>query len=132
MELVSLALDAFPRLRVEQVEWGRGPGQPPAEEAGDKRKKRYKKKDERPGDEHAVLDGRIEPFTGDYRAALDMLEAFAANLRGLQGVMEVRLLELPLNLSPNQALSGNAVGDQGRDEAAFSLIVVFGDQDGQA
>ena len=61
-----------------------------------------------------------------------MLEAFAANLRGLQGVMEVRLLELPLNLSPNQALSGNAVGDQGRDEAAFSLIVVFGDQDGQA
>ncbi len=132
MELISLALDAFPRLRVEQMEWGRGPGQPPAEEAADKRNKRYNKRDQRPGDEHTVLDGRIDPFNGDYRAALDMLEAFAANLRGLQGVVEVRLLKLPLNLSPNQQLSGNAVGDRARDEAAFSLIVVFGDQDGQA
>ncbi|MDZ7751804.1 MAG: hypothetical protein U5S82_09100 [Gammaproteobacteria bacterium] len=132
MELISLALDAFPRLRVEQVAWGQGPGQPPAEEVTDKRQRRYQKKDQRPGDEHAVLDGRIDPFDGDYRAALDMLEAFAANLRGLQGVVEVRLTKLPLNLSPNQALSGNAVGDRARDEAGFSLIVVLGEQDGQA
>lgn len=132
MELISLALDAFPELWVEQLAWGRGPGQPPAEEGTDKRKNRYRKADERPGDEHVVLEGRIDPFDGDYRAALDMLEAFAANLRGLQGVVEVRLLKLPLNLSPNQALSGSAVGDRARDEAGFSLIVVFGDQDGQA
>lgn len=132
MELISLALDAFPSLQVHQVTWGQGPGAFKEEDGDDKRKKRYKKKDKRPGDEHALLEGRLEPFDGDFRAALDTLESFAANLRGLEGVLEVRLVALPLNLSPNQQLSGSAVTENTRDEANFSLMVVFGESDGKA
>ena len=75
----------------------------------------------------AYLGGEIRPFRGDYRAAIDTINALAARLRQHPAVGEVRTSKLPLNVSPKAALSGNTL-DASRSEATsaeFELIIVL-------
>lgn len=75
----------------------------------------------------AYVTGEIRPFRGDYRAAIDTINALAARLRQHPAVMEVRASKMPLNVSPKATLSGNTL-DASRteaDSAEFELIIVF-------
>jgi hypothetical protein len=75
----------------------------------------------------AFLNGEIRPFRGDYRAAIDTIEALAERLRKNPAVAEVRTTRMPLNVSPTTALSGNTL-DSSRAEAGsaeFELVIVF-------
>jgi hypothetical protein len=75
----------------------------------------------------AFLSGEIRPFRGDYRGAIDTINALAERLRKNPAVAEVRATKMPLNVSPTAALSGNTL-DSTRTEAAkadFELVVVF-------
>jgi hypothetical protein len=75
----------------------------------------------------AYLSGEIRPFRGDYRGAIDTINALAERLRQNPAVAEVRTLKMPLNVSPKAALSGNTL-DSTRAEAApaeFELVVVY-------
>ena len=56
----------------------------------------------------ARISARIEPFDGDYRAAIDTVRRFAAALAAPAGVEHVRILTLPLDLRSGQTLSGAA------------------------
>ena len=56
----------------------------------------------------ALVSARIEPFDGDYRAALETIRRFADTLAGLSGIEHVRVLSLPLDLSSGQTLTGEA------------------------
>ena len=78
----------------------------------------------------ARLEGRIEPFDGDFRAAMAVINRFADDLRSQSEKRSVRLLALPLNLSPDADLQGDTRGLN--DEARFTMDIVYADPDGEA
>lgn len=57
--------------------------------------------------EGAAIVGEVRPFTGDYRAAVSAIRAFADRLTRDAAVREVRLTRLPLNADPSVAIAGN-------------------------
>jgi hypothetical protein len=75
----------------------------------------------------AFIEGEIRPFSGDYRSALDAISAFADTLRQDPAVADVKVVALPLNVSPTMALSGStADADAPRATTAnFRLNIAF-------
>lgn len=69
-----------------------------------------------------LLSGEVKPFNQNYRDALDKVEALQAALtrRG----MSVVPLELPLDLRPQAALSGDLAAAPGGRGATFALKIV--------
>jgi hypothetical protein len=74
----------------------------------------------------ALIKGRVDPFNGDYRAALALVKGFVATLLGLPEVEAVHVLEQPLDVRSDAALSGDTTGDVG--DAPFELRVVIRDK----
>lgn len=73
-----------------------------------------------------LVDGEIRPFRGDYRAAIDTINAFAGRLASDPAVAEVRVMKLPLNISPALALSGNTLDSREQSGGAdFRLLLVL-------
>ena len=68
------------------------------------------------------LSARIEPFDGDYRAAIGTIRRFAGALAASPGIGRVRVSSLPLELSPEQTLTGDA--EAVAETAAFEIRVV--------
>jgi hypothetical protein len=75
----------------------------------------------------AYITGEIKPFRGDYRAAIDTINALADRLRQNPAVAEVQATKMPLNVSPTAALSGNtaSVSRSETSTAEFELIIQF-------
>ena len=71
----------------------------------------------------ALLEGRIEPFNGNFREAMSTVEQFAEDLRVQQTVHGVSIVSLPLNVSPGADLQGNTQSLQHRAE--FTLRIVL-------
>jgi hypothetical protein len=72
----------------------------------------------------AIIDGRIDPFDGDFRAAIDLINQLAETLRQQAGVHEVQVLTLPLDVSSSASLQGTTQTE--RREAVFSMRLVVG------
>lgn len=70
----------------------------------------------------ALLEGRIEPFNGNFREAMSTVRRLAEDLRGRENVHDVRIVSLPLDISSGAALQGNTQSLQQRAE--FTLRVV--------
>jgi hypothetical protein len=133
MAAVSAALQAAPNVVLRDFSWKYGttdvqkggdnvaaaspasaPGSPaPAASAG-----RH---------QSASITGEIRPFRGDYRAAIDTINALAERLRQNPAVADVRTVKMPLNVSPTAALSGNTQSASRSESstADFELVVVF-------
>ncbi len=150
---LSGALADFPRVRIEALSWrasddpeapvgaqGRdhtGTHYRPAESAAsspgvgtqghDRTETRLPggepRRDPRPLFQAARFSARIEPFDGDYRAAIDTVRRLADTLAAHPGVEHVRILSLPLELGSEHALTG-AAGTTG-GEAAFEMRVTL-------
>jgi hypothetical protein len=75
----------------------------------------------------AFITGEIRPFRGDYRVAIDTINALAERLRQNPAVAEVRTLKMPLNVSPTAALSGTTqtASRPESSTAEFELVVVL-------
>lgn len=74
----------------------------------------------------AFIEAEIRPFEGDYRMALDAINGFAEALRQDAAVADVKVVGLPLNVSPSTALSGSTAESVTRATTApFRLHVVF-------
>jgi len=74
----------------------------------------------------AFIEGEIRPFSGDYRAALDTISNFAEALKQDPTVVDVKVVALPLNVSPTMALSGSTAESTSRaTNAPFRLNVAF-------
>ena len=71
-----------------------------------------------------TLEARIEPFAGDYRAAILRVREFARALRALAPVRAVEIEALPLDLSPEAVLQGSGGGPAGA--APFVLKALLG------
>ena len=70
----------------------------------------------------ALLEGRIEPFGGNYREAMNTVEQLAEDLRARATVRDVSIVSMPLDLSSGAALQGSTKSLQQRAE--FTLKVV--------
>lgn len=117
LALLGGALERFPDIRPAAIAWSHGPvaGAPgDADNAGG-----------RPYYQQSVtLSARVEPFAGDYRAAIARVREFARALRALARVHAVEIESLPLDLSPGAVLQGSDGAAAGA--APFALKAVIG------
>jgi len=72
----------------------------------------------------AIVNGRLNPFDGNFRRAIATINDFAETLRGIDSVYDVQIQSLPLDVSPSASLQGSTSVD--RTEAMFALRVVLG------
>ncbi len=121
LALLGGALARFPDIRPLAIEWSHGPAADPPEAAPE------------PGPEAAprlpyyqsiTLNARIEPFAGNYRAAIARVNEFARALRALAPVHAVEIASLPLDLSSAAVLQGDGVAPAGA--APFALKALLG------
>ncbi len=131
--LLGQVLGEYPALRVNQLEWrvGQDPGSQPGS-AGIGRTGGRGVAQQGTGavvgvpvvaPEVAVVRGQVFPFDGDFRKALEMVEGFAQALSGRQGVQDVEVLSMPLNVSPKESLKGDVGARPAADRARFSVRV---------
>ena len=74
----------------------------------------------------AYIDAEIRPFNGDYRNALDEINGFVETLKQAPMVADVKVVTLPLNVSPTTALTGSTADTNPRATSApFRLHVRF-------
>lgn len=128
LALVSDALSGFPNVRVEGIAWRvSNDAEAPVSTETDARAGAGSPVDESSLDpsrlfQIARVSARIEPFDGDYRAAIDTVRRFADSLALPSGVEHVRILALPLELGSEHVLSGDA--DMSPEGAEFEVRVV--------
>lgn len=72
----------------------------------------------------AIVQGRLQPFDGDFRNAIATINSFAESLRVMESVRDVQVLSLPLDVSSNASLQGSTQSMQ--KEAVFSMKIVLG------
>ena len=74
-----------------------------------------------------VIEGEVRPFRGDYHAAIETIDRFVDTLSQQPEVAAVKVLHLPLNISPKLTLSGNTASSAREDagKAEFKLLVVL-------
>jgi hypothetical protein len=125
MEVLSKGLAPFPELKIDRLLW-RSSTDPNAAIEGTEQMRARGNAGSGPQEaalfQLARVAGRVEPFDGNYRRAIDMVNRFADGLERLPSVADVRVLSLPLALGPDQRLEGTEVKG---GEAAFELRVVL-------
>ncbi|MEM7406787.1 MAG: hypothetical protein AAF458_15930 [Pseudomonadota bacterium] len=72
----------------------------------------------------ARVRGRVVPFDGDYRQALDLVNRFARALDRLDDIESVRVIRQPFDVSSRRRLSGDAARSNQRAQASFELRIV--------
>ncbi len=131
---LSKGLAGFNRLKLDKVDWvastdpdkpvgaraerGSGRGRANTRGDGDAGKKRLF--------QIANIDGRVEPFDGNYRDAIAMVRQFADTLLGFPEVEAVSVIEFPLDTSSDAKLRGDT--DRKDLKAKFKLHLVISDE----
>lgn len=73
-----------------------------------------------------LIAGQVRDFKGDFRLAINSITALADRLRSNPAVETVRVVQLPLNVSPTLTLSGNTSDNPAQAGAAeFKLVLVL-------
>lgn len=126
MNIVSRALEASPSIVLRELGWNydqsaletggaaaRGAGTAVRSGAAARR-------------QGGLIAGEIRPFRGDYRAAIETINAFAARLARDSQVAEVQVVKLPLNVNPSLQISGNTLDSREETGAAdFRLLLIM-------
>jgi len=138
MLLVGRALEASPNIVVRQFGWKYGTTEIESEQRAAERAAPGEPQTATPPPvagpggpvlarrQSALIEGEIRPFRGDYRAAIETINAFAARLGKEPGVAEVRVVKLPLNVNPALSLTGNTLDSPDQSAAAeFKVVLVM-------
>ncbi len=146
MRAVSSALEGFPPLRLDRIDWvaaqdpnadlnpqqtaATGTERPAAIAdpglVGSEPAKSYLYY------QIAEVQGHIEPFHGDYRAALAMVDRFEKALSSQEDVFQVQVIRQPLDVSSAANLEGASDEPLAGRIAEFSVRVVMGIGDEKA
>ena len=79
-----------------------------------------------PRKQSGLISGQVRDFRGDFRRAIAAINALADRLRKDPAVENVRIVQLPLNVSPTLALTGNTTENPTQSGSAdFKLVVVL-------
>lgn len=136
--VLSRALEGAPALEIDAIEW-MASAEPDASPAASARPRsgahrgtvRSNTREEVDGLYHtARVGGRIVPFDGNYRIALDRINEFAELLSRIPGVEDVDVLSLPLDVSSDQSLHGRVGVDAKQQTARFELRITVKVRDG--
>lgn len=74
-----------------------------------------------------IVQGRVQPFAGDFSRAHRQIEDLLERLRKTRGVLTAEALQLPLNTATSGRVLGG-IGDETRvQEAPFTLRLVLGE-----
>ena len=128
---VSRCLDPHPALLLESIGWSAGAEHAPVRRAGDAASALESGTPrDAAGPVHAPVlrvevQGRIDSFDGDYRRALEQVNALAESLRAVSGVVTVEVLSLPLDVGSGASLRGDAGTRAGAGEAPFALRILW-------
>ncbi len=125
---IGKGLEQYPQIKLDDIDWSfsldpnKGTAiednynNPPAEVMTDDKKVKYY--------QISNLNAHIEPFDGDYREAIAMVNELAETLGNFDSTHSVTIESFPLDISSKATLQGNA---QATNKAAlFSLRVVIG------
>ena len=74
-----------------------------------------------------LVEGRIEPFDGNFREAMEAVRQLAADLRARETVHDVRIVSLPLDISSSADLQGNMQSQDRRAEFTLRLVLTRGE-----
>src|SRR5208282_769659 len=75
-----------------------------------------------------LIQGEVQPFRGDYRAAIETINRFVEALSQQPEVAAVKIIRLPLNINPDLSLSGttqNSGDGEQAGKAEFRLLVML-------
>ena len=128
---VSRCLDPHPALLLESIGWSTGAEHAPVRRAGDTASTLESGTlRDATGSVHAPVlrvdvQGRVDSFDGDYRHALEQVNALAESLRAVPGVVAVEVLSLPLDVGSGASLRGDAGTRAGAGEAPFALRILW-------
>lgn len=127
MIIVSRALDQNPAIKLKNFSWKYGRAAIEQQDPG-----KSARTNGNPGPaggtrlQSGLVEGELRPFDGDYRAANESINGFAAALSQQPGVEEVRVIKAPLNVSPSLALSGDTKDSNAPPgKAEFRLLLVL-------
>ena len=73
----------------------------------------------------ALVKGRLEPFNGNYRDAMDAVNRFAEDLRDREAVSGVDIVALPLDTSSGAELQGNTQSLQRQAEFTLKAVLEY-------
>ena len=134
VRLISSGLNKFPSIMVKNIKWMTSMDPESDVDAGRRSSARAKRVGENEKSlgtnsnfdfyQIAVLEGHISPFSGNYREAIATINAFVETLRTRDNVYDIRILSLPLDISSDASLQGNANKED--REALFSIKVILG------
>jgi len=79
----------------------------------------------------AELSAHLEPFDGDFRKAIALVDELAEQFKAQAKVKSVKVLQYPLDVRPESSLSGSATAAGARVVPAFKIKLVLGVRDGQ-
>ena len=79
----------------------------------------------------AELSAHLEPFDGDFRKAIAVVDGLAEELKAQSRVHSVKVLQYPLDVRPEASVSGSATSAGAHVVPAFKIRVVLGERDGQ-
>ena len=126
MSTVSNVLNRYPSLQIDGIDWivDSDPNKHPYQNNSIGEEEGIKKGDYQYY-QIATIKGHLLPFDGNYRNALGMVKRFANSIKAEKNVHHVIIDSLPLDISPNSSLSGEAQQNEKR-EAVFALTVILG------
>ena len=130
MATLSAGLDRFPALHIEAIDWV-ATADPNVKVGGRKqtaaRARGTKVDPDLLGNQYHVahLRGRLVPFDGDYRRALETVARFVDAISRLEQVEAAQATQLPLDTSSGQRLLGSAGSGSRSGQAEFAVRVVI-------
>ena len=126
LQLISKSIEQFPLIQVEQIVWSASSDLEDSEleqVSGKRTSTSTQENHNRSKYQTATMHGYISPFNGDYREALDMIDAFRVELGNARQVRGVSMLSLPLDTGPKTSIEGDSIANPGM--ARFSLEIVM-------
>ena len=72
----------------------------------------------------AVINAHLDPFEGDFREAISIINEFAETLRERESVHDINIVTLPLDASSSASMQGNT--KIVKKKANFTIRIVLG------
>ena len=135
MVTLSVGLERFPGLHIDAIEWVVSAD--PNIKVGKRQAKRSSAGSEAnpaaSGNQYHVahIRGRMLPFDGDYRQALETISRFVDSVSRLEQVDAVQAIQLPIDTSSEQRLLGSAGAGSKLGQAEFEVRVVLKTREGE-